>query len=59
MTTVAIIMPFPDLFKIFDSHSRDLNGVPCACGYCVLTCVEGLQNLVRYFRCMSNTGSEI
>ena len=38
MNTVAIIMPFPDLFKIFDSHSRDLNGMPCACGYCVLTC---------------------
>ena len=59
MNTVAIIMPFPDLFKIFDSHSRDLNGMPCACGYCVLTCVEGVQNLVRYFRCMSNTRSEI
>ena len=52
MNAVAIIMPFPHLFKIFYSHSRDLNGMPCACG-CVLTCV------VCYFRCMSNTCSEI
>ena len=50
MNTVAIIMPFPDVFKIFDSHSRDLHGMPCASGYCVLTSVEGVQNLVCYFQ---------
>ncbi len=26
INTVAIFMPFPDVFKIFDSHSRDLLG---------------------------------
>ena len=25
MNTVAILMPFPDVFKIFDSHSRNLH----------------------------------
>jgi hypothetical protein len=30
MNTVAIFMPFPDVFKVFDSHSRDLHGMPCA-----------------------------
>ncbi len=33
MNTVAIFMPFPDVFKIFDSHSRDLHGMPHACGH--------------------------
>jgi len=27
MNCVAIIMPFPDVFKVFDSHSRDLYGM--------------------------------
>ncbi len=43
--TVAVFMPFPDVFKIFDSHSRDLYGMSCASGYCVLTSVEGVQSL--------------
>ena len=47
MNTVAIFMPFPDVFKIFDSRSPD--GMPCASGYCILTSVEGVQNLVQYF----------
>ena len=53
MNTVAIIMPFPDVFKVFDSHSRDLHGMPCASGCCVLTSVEGVQNLVHYFQLTS------
>ena len=40
MSTVAIFMPFPDVFKIFDSYSRDLHGMPCASGDCVLITVE-------------------
>jgi hypothetical protein len=36
MNTVSIFMPFPDVFKVFDSHSRDLHGMPCASGHCVL-----------------------
>jgi hypothetical protein len=46
MNTVAIFMPFPDVFKVFDSHSRDLHGMPCTSGYCVLTSIEGVQHLV-------------
>ena len=53
MNTIAIFMPFPDVFKIFDSHSRDLQGMPCASGYCILTSVEGVQNLVQYFELTS------
>ncbi len=53
MNTIAIFMPFPDVFKIFDSHSRDLEGMPCASGYCILTSVEGVQNLVQYFELTS------
>ena len=33
VNTVAIFMPFPDVFKIFDSHSQDLHGMPCPSGY--------------------------
>ena len=53
INTVAVFMPFPDVFKIFDSHSRDLHGMPCASGYCILTSVEGIQNLAQYFRLTS------
>ena len=37
--TVALFRPFPKVFKIFDSHSRDRYGMPCSYGYCVLICV--------------------
>jgi hypothetical protein len=53
MNTVAIFMPFPDVFKVFDSHSRDLHGMPCASGYCFLTSIEGVQHLVDYFQLTS------
>ena len=32
MNAVAIIMSFPNVFKIFDSHSCDLCGMPCQSG---------------------------
>ena len=58
MNTVVIMMPFPGVFKVFDSHSRDVFGRPCALGYCVLISVEGIENLGEYFRlgvkCISN-----
>ena len=53
MNTVAIMMPFPDVFKVFDSHARDLYGMPSISGYCVLVSVEGIQNLVQYFHLTS------
>ena len=50
MNTVAIMMPFPGVFKVFDSHSRDDFGRPSPLGYCVLISVEGIENLGEYFR---------
>ena len=54
MNTVAIMMPFPGVFKVFDSHSRDVFGRPSPLGYCVLLSVEGIENLGEYFRFTSN-----
>ena len=56
MNTVAILMPFPGVFEVFDSHSRDVFGRPSALGYCVLISVEEMENLGEYFRltCRSN-----
>ena len=55
MNTVAIMMPFPGVFKVFDSHSRDVLGRPSAQGYCVLISVEGIDNLEEYFRLTSRS----
>jgi hypothetical protein len=54
VNTLAIFRPFPEVFKIFDSHSRDRGGMPCSYGYCVLTSLEQLQSLVEYFQLTSN-----
>ena len=49
-------------YKIFDSHSRHLYGIPDPFGKFVLIAVEGLDNLALYFqssyrfRCSQNTG---
>ena len=51
---VAVFMPFPDVFKIFYSHSLNMHGLPCEHGYSVLISVEGVQNLVKYFRLFRN-----
>ena len=37
-------------FKIFDSHSRDLHGMPSSFGRCVFLSIEGLENLVLFFQ---------
>ena len=55
MNTVAILMPFPGVFKVFDSHSRDVFGRPSALGYCVLISIEGVENLGEYFRLTSRS----
>ena len=54
MNTVAIMMPFPGVFKVFDLHSRNVFGRPSPLGYCVLLSVEGIENLGEYFRLTSN-----
>ena len=53
MNTVAIMMPFPGVFKVFDSHSRDVFGRPSALGHCVLIPIEGIENLAKYFQLTS------
>ena len=57
MNTVAIMMPFPDVFKVFDSHSRDLYGMPSMSGYCVLISVKGIQSLAQYFHLTSQSSA--
>ena len=52
--TVAVFMPFPDVFRIFYSHSLNMHGLACEHGYSVLISVEGVQNLVKYFRLFRN-----
>ena len=59
MNTVATIMPFPDVFKVFDSHSKDLYGMPSMSGYCVLISVEGIQNLAQYFHLTSQSSANV
>ena len=44
-------------FKIFDSHSRDLYGMPDPGGKCVLIDVEGLVNLPLIFEVAMGTCS--
>ena len=48
-------MPFPGVFKVFDSHSRDEFGRPSVLGYCVLISIEGVENLGEYFRLTSSS----
>ena len=47
--TVAIFMISEGTYKIFDSYSRDLYGIPDPCGKCVLIQVESLNNLSGFF----------
>ena len=40
-------------FKVFDSHSRDLHGMPSFSEKCVLLTVESFENLVSFFQIIS------
>ena len=53
MNTVAIMIPFPGVFKVFDSHSRDVFERPSALGHCVLKPIQGIENLAEYFQLTS------
>ena len=44
ITAVAVFRNSQHSFKIFDSHSRDLHGMPHSFGTCTLLSVEGLEN---------------
>ena len=48
--TVAVFKISEQSFQIFDSHSRDLYGMPDSFGKCTLVCIEGLENVVSYLQ---------
>lgn len=50
-------MIFPHDFKIFDPHLLDMHGMPSACAYSVLISVQGLLNLVNFFRHSQNSNN--
>ena len=52
--TVAVYINPSGVFKVFDSHARDLFGVADACGTCTLLEVSSVINLVEYFRNIYN-----
>ena len=37
-------------FKIFDSHAKHFYGMPHSFGKCTLLSIQGLENLVSYFK---------
>ena len=50
INTVAVFKNSEQSFKIFDSHSRDLYGMPDSLGRCTLVCIEGLENVASYLQ---------
>ena len=51
--TVAVFKMSNNSFKVFDSHSRDLHGIPSFSGKCVLLTTESSGNLVSFFQIIS------
>ena len=47
--TVAILVKNNDTFEVFDSHSRDSEGMFDPCGTCVLVEIASVDKLVEYF----------
>ena len=50
INTVAVFKISEQSFKIFDSHSRDLYGMPDSFGRCTLVHIEGLENVASYLQ---------
>ena len=48
--TVAVFKNSEQSFQIFDSHSRDLYGMPDSFGKCTLVRIEGLENVVSHLQ---------
>ena len=46
---VAVVKNSEQSFKIFDAHSKDLNGMPHSFGKCALLTIEGNEN-ISYFQ---------
>ena len=47
--TVPILVKSNGTFKVFDSHSRDSEGMFDPCGTCVLVEIASVEKLVEYF----------
>ena len=47
--TVAILVKSNGTFRVFDSHSRDSEGMFDSCGTCVLLEIASLDKVVEYF----------
>ena len=50
INAVAVFRNSQHSFKIFDSHSRDLHGMPHSFGTCNLLSIKGLENLISYLQ---------
>ena len=48
-STVAVLVKSNGIFKVFDSHSRDSQGMFDPCGTCVLIEIASIYKLVEYF----------
>ena len=55
--TVAVYYTSNEIFRIFDSHARDLYGKSYPQGSCILLEVSSLNNLVQYFQSIHNNHS--
>ena len=42
---VAVVKNSEQSCKIFDAHSKDLNGMPHSCRKCALLTIEGIENI--------------
>ena len=56
--TVAIFKTCEGTFKVFDSHSRDLYGIPHPFGKCILASVDSIESLEIYFQSTVPPGNE-
>ena len=50
INSVAIFKISNFVFKVFDSHSRDLYRMPHSFGKCVLLTINNIANLVPHFK---------
>ena len=57
LNTVAIFIKKNNLFKVFDSHARDLYGMPHPCGSCVLLEFDSVWKLTEYFKFLYAAGA--
>ena len=54
INTVAVIKNSEQSFKIFDPHSKDLNGMPHSFRKCALLTIEIIENIPKNHLIISN-----